>query len=103
MALEKEQEPTTVLVPDALSLDSDSCYNVYKSVIAHCEMFKSRIAILDVYNGYKHCKNTGGDVIETLRENIGNIGLSFSTAYYPWLETTFVQEREISFENLTGQ
>ncbi len=101
MTLEKEQEPTMVLVPDALSLDSAGCYTVYQNFIAHCRKMMSRIAILDVYDGYQDRKDPEGDVINTFRGNIGNNGLSYAAAYYPWLETTFVNAPDISFESLT--
>lgn len=113
MTLEKEQEPTMVLVPDALSLSFSSCYTVYQSVVAHCVKMMSRIAILDVYNGDKGRKDPDSkdpdsddpdsnvDVIEKFRTGVGINGLKYATAYYPWVETTIVQEAEVSFSNLT--
>lgn len=101
ITLKKEQEPTMVLVPDALSLDSaDKCYSVYEQVIAHCEKMMSRVAILDVYDGYKDQKDPSGDVIEAFRKGVGANGLKYAIGYYPWVETTIVQETELSFTNL---
>lgn len=105
VTLEKEQEPTIVLVPDALSLEAEECYSVYQQVLAHCEKMMSRIAILDVYNGYKDRKDPseGKDVIEAFREGVGTYSLKYGAAYYPWVETTIVQKNEISFSNLTDE
>ena len=103
MSLEKEQEPTMVLVPDALSLSSVNCRLLYQNVISHCEKMMNRIAIFDVYNGDKDRKDPSEkiDIIEAFRAGIGTNGLKYAVANYPWVETTIVQEAEVSFTNLT--
>lgn len=103
VTLEKEQEPTMVLIPDALSLDENSCYGVYTQMIAHCVKMQSRISILDIYNGFQDRKDPAGDTIEAFRIGVGANGLKYATAYYPWVETTIVQENEVSFTNLTDE
>lgn len=101
--LEKEQEPTMVVVPDALSLDQASCYMVYQQVLDHCNKMMSRIGIFDVYNGYKDRKDPSEevDVIEAFRSGVGSNFLSYGTAYYPWINSGIIQDNEISFQNLT--
>ncbi|WP_339626051.1 phage tail sheath C-terminal domain-containing protein [uncultured Maribacter sp.] len=96
--LEKEQEPTMVLVPDAVNLSMESCYALYQLTIAHCAKMQNRVAILDVYDGYKDRKEE--DVIELFRAHIGTENLSYAAAYYPWLETNIVQNGELTFKNL---
>ena len=51
--LVKEQEPTMVLVPDAVLLDEPGCILVQQQVLAHCgnEMLRNRVAIFDVWGG----------------------------------------------------
>lgn len=103
-ALEKEMEPTLVLVPDAVALDTaEAFYGVCREVIAHCAQMGNRMAILDVYQGYKALQNPWGgkSVVEWFREEIGTESLSYAAAYYPWLETTIVNESDLSFQNLT--
>lgn len=52
--LEAEQEPTLVVVPDAISLATlAECAAVQNEVLAHCANTRNRFAILDVYQGYK--------------------------------------------------
>ena len=102
--LEKEMEPTMVLVPDALSLsDKNSCYSVYTEVLAHCRKMMSRIGIFDVYNGYKDRRDPSEDtdLIEAFRSGIGTNFLDYGTAYYPWINTGIIQDTEVSFRNLT--
>lgn len=101
--LEKEQEPTMVVIPDALSLDKDACYNIYQQVLAHCKKMMSRIGVFDVFNGYKDRKDPSEDVdvITAFRDGIGTNALNYGTAYYPWINTSIIQDTEVSFRNLT--
>jgi phage tail sheath protein FI len=93
----KEQEPTMVIIPEAVNLaDEADCYALQVAMLTHCgyEM-RNRFAILDVYNGYQT-----DDVVKNFREAIGSNFLDFGAAYYPWLNTSIVQESELSFSNL---
>lgn len=99
--LVKEQEPTMVIMPEAVVLEAENCYALQVAALQHCgyEM-KNRFAILDVHNGYKDRKDVDGDVVNQFRENIGSEFLDFGAAYYPWINTSIVQESELNFENL---
>lgn len=106
--LEKEMEPTMVVIPDALSLDRDNCYSVYTAVLAHCGKMMNRIGVFDVYNGFKDRRDPSEtkddapvDLITEFRSAIGTNFLSYGAAYYPWINTSIVQDTEISFQNLT--
>jgi uncharacterized protein len=97
----KEQEPTMIVIPDVVKLKDDS-YDVYKKVLAHCAKMQSRVAILDMYDGYQDriVGDAEVDIITKFREKIGTEYLSYAAAYYPWLNTNIVQKGEITFENL---
>lgn len=97
----KEQEPTMVVIPEAVILEAENCYALQVAALQHCgyEM-KNRFAILDVHNGYKDRKDPDGDIVNQFRENIGSEFLDFGAAYYPWINTSIVQENELNFENL---
>jgi len=97
----KEQEPTMVLVPEAVSLDVNSCSNIQTAVLKHCGNSMSRVAILDIHNGFKDRKDENGDVVTRFREKIGTDFLDYAAAYYPWLNTSIVPENELSFLNLS--
>ncbi|MEI8113472.1 MAG: phage tail sheath C-terminal domain-containing protein [Bacteroidia bacterium] len=98
----KEQEPTMIVIPDAVKLAVDECYDVYKQVLAHCNHMQSRVAILDIYDGdqARIRGNAPEDIIANFRELIGTEYLKYAAAYYPWLNTNIVQKVEITFENL---
>lgn len=100
--LVKEQEPTMLVIPEAVLLAEDDCIAVQQAALAHCGgKMRNRIAILDVWQGYKTRQDPEGDCIENFRDKLGINYLDFATAYYPWLNTTIVQERDLSYLNLT--
>ncbi len=100
----KEQEPTMVVVPDAVKLSADECYDLYKKVLAHCAKMQSRVAILDVYRGDEirvvDYSDPNVDIITNFRESIGSENLNYAAAYYPWLNTNIIPKGEITFENI---
>ena len=64
----------------------------------HCgNDMKNRFAILDVFNGYK---DENGAVIKSFRENIGSNFLAYCASYYPWINTSIVTEKDITFYNI---
>lgn len=98
----KEQEPTLVVIPEAVCLTkAEDCYALQQAVLKHCGcVMKNRFAILDIYNGYRDRKDPGGDPVNVFREAIGSDCLDYGAAYYPWLNTSIVQESELGFANL---
>lgn len=100
--LEKEPEPTMVLVPDAHTMESeDDYYNVWKLIMPHCKSMINRFAILDIYKGNEQ-PDTEFSVIKSFREKIGTTNLDFGAVYYPWVQSTVVQPSEVSFSNLAN-
>lgn len=98
--LVKEQEPTMIVIPDAISLKEQDCVSVQQATLMHCgSVMKNRFAILDVYDGYKERNDPSGDCIENFRNAIGTNFLNFGAAYYPWVNTSIVQDNELSFDN----
>lgn len=104
-ALKNEQEPTMVVVPEAVNGLNSMWKAITEEALMHCGKFmKNRITILDVFNGYKSEKdpNDGKDVITYFRENVGSEYLDFAAAYYPWLDTSVVSESSIDASSLTN-
>ena len=88
-ALEKEQEVTLVVVPEAVY--SEDYQSITTDVIQHCGgVMKNRMAILDV----QWDKNKNG--VENFREIVGNRFLSYAAAYYPWLKTSVVSVNDVN-------
>ncbi|MEN8128672.1 MAG: phage tail sheath C-terminal domain-containing protein [Pseudomonadota bacterium] len=100
----KEQEPTMVVVPEAVLLDQENCISVAQAALAHCGgKMRSRVAILDVWNGYKERQDPAGDCIAEFRNRLGINNLDFASAYYPWVNTTITQDKDLSYENISNQ
>ncbi len=100
----KEQEPTMVVIPDVMRIaERADAVSVQQATLLHCgEKMKNRVAILDVYDGYKDRKDPDGDCIENFRNELGTNNLDFGMAYYPWVNTTIVQDNEIDYRNFDG-
>lgn len=99
----KETEPTMLLIPEAIQLAEDDCINVEQAMLGHCGgKMKNRIALLDVWNGYKDRQHPDGDCIESFRSKLGTNYLDYSAAYYPWLNTSIVQDSDVSFKNVSN-
>jgi uncharacterized protein len=99
----KEQEPTMLAIPEAVLLAEDDCISVQQASLAHCGgVMRNRVAILDVWNGHLDRQDPSGDCIESFRSKLGINYLDFSSAYYPWLHTTIVQDSDLSFKNIAN-
>lgn len=102
--LEKEQEPTMVLTPDAVLLDQPGCTAVQQESLLHCgAVMKNRFAVLDVWGGDRPAQDSlfaSFNCIETFRGAIGVNQLNFGAAYYPWLKTSLVGAGDLDFSVL---
>jgi len=100
--LKKEQEPTMVVVPDAVSLPKAECVKLQQNVLQHCgyEM-KSLFAILDIYNGFQ--ANSDNSCIDNFRNDVSSNFPAFGAVYYPWLQTSIVPVTELSFRNIADK
>lgn len=92
----QESEPTMVLIPEALNIPADSNYgDIYTQMLSHCgSTMKNRVALLDV--------PIDGNVNE-FREKVGSLYLSYGAAYYPYLQTSILSERDVTYENMEDQ
>lgn len=99
-ALKLEQEPTMLVIPDAVLIKEEAnCITLQQDMLTHCgDTMRNRIAILDIYDGYKGLQDPEPPV-DNFRNALGVNNLSYGAAYYPWLNTTVVQDRELSYQN----
>lgn len=101
-ALEKEQEPTMLVIPEAVNMGTEDYYKIKTKSLKHCgDIKRNRVAILDIYNGYKPQQDPDGNVINDFRENVGSLYLDFTVAYYPWINTSVVSESDVKAANLS--
>ncbi|MBB1487159.1 phage tail sheath family protein [Oceanospirillum sediminis] len=101
--LVKEQEPTMLVIPEAVRLAEDDCINVQQAMLGHCGgKMRNRVAILDVWNGFKDRQDPDGDCIDSFRSKLGINYLDFSAAYYPWLNTSIIQDSDLNYSNVNN-
>ncbi|MBN2486390.1 MAG: phage tail sheath family protein [Bacteroidales bacterium] len=76
--LEKVDEPTLLIFPDAHALADVTEYGaLISTAMAHCAKLQDRFTIADVY----------GSDIDTFRDALGTDNLKYGAAYYPFLKT----------------
>ncbi len=91
-ALEREQEVTMVVVPEAVAVPD--CKDIQQLVLMHCGEMMNRFAIFDV-QPKAAANETMEAQIEAFQTNIGANYLSYGAAYYPMLNTTVLSDRDI--------
>lgn len=91
-ALEKEQEITMIVVPEAAS--TQDCKDIQGQMLAHCGKMMNRFAILDVQPKAK-ANEMMSEQIDKFRTNVGANFLSYGAAYYPWLNTSVLSDKDI--------
>jgi len=102
-SLLKEQEPTMVVIPDAVLLEEGDCGTVQQAMLKHCGAdTRSRFAILDVWNGHQSRTLLDDDVVTNARTAYGGNFLDFGASYYPWLNATVVSADDLSYTNISN-
>ncbi len=112
--LEKESEPTMIVIPDAVELmdptETDMakkyalCYTLQGELINHCGELTTRVALLDIPGGYQE-PLVGTTSVEAFRNAVEPTlpkFNSYAAAYYPWLHTTVNQLTDISYKNIAS-
>lgn len=102
-SLLKEQEPTMVVIPDAVLLEEGDCGTVQQAMLKHCGAdTRSRFAILDVWNGHQARTLLDDDVVTNARTAYGGNFLDFGASYYPWLNATVVSADDLNYTNISN-
>lgn len=100
----KEQEPSMLVIPETTLLDADNSQKVHQEMLSHCgSKMRNRFAILDIWEGFRDRKDPVGDRILDFRDKIGINFLDFGAAYYPWINTAVVSDRDITYENIANK
>lgn len=90
--VEKYDEPTIIVVPDAVSLDVPQFYSLQQAAIAQSAKLQDRVAVLDL-------KENEGDwavAVTEFRDNIGINSLKYAAAYTPWLTLSYSRKIDYS-------
>jgi len=85
-ALSLEDEPTLIVIPEAVSLATPGDYQtLVQAVLLQCDKLRDRFAIFDIREGLKDLTTADQN---TNRGFFGNNFLKYGAAYYPFVKTT---------------
>jgi uncharacterized protein len=91
-ALALEDEPTLIVIPEAVRLTAAEYTTLVQAVLQQCRTLGDRFAIFDLYDGSRDLNVTPEGAAETyLVSNRGQFGtnsLRYGAAYYPSVRTT---------------
>ena len=100
----KYNEPTLLVIPEAILLSNNECFSLQQAMLNHCGFAtKNRFAILDVYDGNKDRTYDESDVINQFREGVGANFLQWGAAYYPFVQTTIVSSADVNFTHINNK
>ena len=91
-ALKKVREVTMVVVPEAVNVAD--CKDIQQLAIKHCGEMQNRFALFDV-QPKASADEIMSQQIETFQTNIGANYLSYGAAYYPYLNTSVLGDKDI--------
>ncbi|WP_437682250.1 phage tail sheath family protein [Sorangium sp. So ce131] len=85
-AVKLEDEPTLIVIPEAVKLSATDYQSLVQAVLLQCGGLRDRFAIFDLHGG-------GGALTDaelgTQRGYFGTAHLKYGAAYYPFVRTTF--------------
>lgn len=97
-----EEEPTMYICPEATLLSVDNNGTLMESMLLQNEEMQTCISVLDIIGGRNPDPIMYTEDITTFRSKTGTNGLSYGTAYYPFVGTTIMQSSDIDYSNLFG-
>lgn len=90
-ALEKYDEPTMIVSPDAVLLSGNDMYSYQQKALAQCAKLQDRVLIGDLL---KNDENTAGatfdERVTQFRDHIGINNLKYGAVYAPWVRTSLL-------------
>ena len=101
-ALKKYDEPTLLLFPDAVLLESNDLYTVQKAALTQCYELKDRFSIFDLMESKSADPSFDWEEgVTDFRNNVGMNNLKYGSAYTPWLKTNL--SKDIHYRDIKGK
>jgi hypothetical protein len=98
--LHNEEEPTMYICPDATLLSLADNGTLMQEMLLQSSTLGTTISIFDIIGGKAPDPVLYTNDIATFRSNTGSVGLSYGTAYYPFVGTSIMQPEDIDYTNL---
>jgi uncharacterized protein len=100
--LKNEREPTLYICPEATLLPPSDNAVLMQAMLAQANAMRTALCLFDVPGGRNPDPVLYTNDIRSFRESVGDSGLDFGAAYYPFLRTTIMQDGEIDFASFFG-
>ncbi|MEB2783071.1 phage tail sheath family protein [Algoriphagus persicinus] len=84
-ALEEEDEPTLLVVPEAVILSEIDRKTIHETLITQCAKLQDRFALMDALHYDTQSVEEDGN---SFRDEVGSSDLKYAAAYYPSLKTS---------------
>ena len=98
--LEKVDEPTLILFPDACLLSSAAeLSNIQVATLAQCVKLQDRFGVFDLKEDPSAANPNWEAGRDAFRDGVGVNGLKYGAAYTPWLKVRY--EKQVSLDKLT--
>jgi len=97
-ALEKYDEPTMILFPDAVLLPDAEFYTLQQLALAQCTKLQDRVSVLDLKEGGQDWD----DAVSEFRDSIGINNLKYGAAYTPWLRDSYARSVDFALISKSG-
>lgn len=97
VALERYDEPTLIVIPEAVKLDREAYGSICQAALSHAGIMADRFVLLDAKPASSDPLNSEG--LESMRTPLGMENLDRGAIYFPFLLTTLSHEiKEESIE-----
>jgi len=100
--LQKEQEPTMYICPEATLLSLAENGTLMQSMVLQSSSLQTSISIFDIIGGNAPDPTLYVNDIANFRNNTGINGLNYGVAYYPFISTEVMQSSDVDYTNLFG-
>ena len=97
-AAEQEDEPTLLVVPEAVNLDTLKRTDLHNQMLGQCNKMQDRFALMDVL---VEGSQSPLDDANAFRNEVGIEYLKYGAAYYPSLQTTIPKYYDPETVNIT--
>ena len=101
-AIQKKDEPTLIVLTDAVKLSADDYHVLCQEALAQCGILKDRLAILDVLD-----TGSSNDVSNFRGEKgVGMNNLEYGAAYFPYLKTSlsyYYEDKDIDVDGVINE
>ena len=100
-AVAQEDQPTMLVMPDAVALGDEKLYSVQQAALKQCGDLKDRFAILDLLEVKNGAPVDLDASVDEFRNEIGTTNLKYGAAYVPHLLANL--PKAVTFRNVRGK